>query len=193
VTPSTIIIVSGLPVSGKTTIARRIAAELRLPLISRDDINERLFDNLGWRDREWSRQLGVASWSLRYWALRTGLKVRRSCVAESNFAPATDTRRLAALQQPYPFTALQIHCRADPATILARIEARADGGEHHPGHVDRVTLAEIRGRVCSSGQRPLSLPGDCLTVDTTDWDAVNWDRLAAFAAGHVTLDERRFA
>jgi predicted kinase len=65
-TPTTLIVVSGLPASGKTTLAHLLAAELRLPLVGRDDIKERLFESLGWSDREWSKRLGIASWDLLY-------------------------------------------------------------------------------------------------------------------------------
>jgi adenylate kinase family enzyme len=65
------ILISGLPCTGKTTLARKIAQKFRLPLISRDDIKESLFDSLGWHDREWSKQLGVASYQLLYYFSRS--------------------------------------------------------------------------------------------------------------------------
>ena len=54
-----LIVVTGAPCAGKTTLARRIAETFRLPLIAKDDIKESLFDSLGWKDREWSKQLGL--------------------------------------------------------------------------------------------------------------------------------------
>lgn len=47
-----LIIITGLPGTGKTTLGRKLAEEFRLPFISKDDIKEFLFDNLGWKDRE---------------------------------------------------------------------------------------------------------------------------------------------
>lgn len=46
-----VILVNGLPATGKTTLARRIATDLRLPLLAKDAIKETLFDTLGWSDR----------------------------------------------------------------------------------------------------------------------------------------------
>jgi len=45
--PTPLIIVIGPPASGKTALAHHLAADLRLPLLSRDDFKERLFDTLG--------------------------------------------------------------------------------------------------------------------------------------------------
>ncbi|MBE8523062.1 AAA family ATPase [Amycolatopsis sp. H6(2020)] len=51
--PSTpaVIVVSGPPAVGKSTLARELATRLTLPLLSRDAIKEALFDTLGYGDR----------------------------------------------------------------------------------------------------------------------------------------------
>jgi dephospho-CoA kinase len=41
------VVVSGLPGSGKTTLGRRLAPALDLPLIDKDDILNRLFESKG--------------------------------------------------------------------------------------------------------------------------------------------------
>jgi len=55
------IVVSGLPGSGKTTLARQLAPALNLPLIDKDEILDRLFDSKGVGDAKWRRTLSRES------------------------------------------------------------------------------------------------------------------------------------
>ena len=80
-----LIIVSGPPGSGKTTLATRLAADLRLPLLTKDRIKEILFDTLGWSDRAWSQRLGTATMELLYADLEAQLAAGCPSVIESNF------------------------------------------------------------------------------------------------------------
>ncbi len=74
------VVVAGLPGSGKTTLARALAVELDLPLISKDTIKEALFDALGTGDLEWSKRLGRAAHLVMYGIARRG-SIRGSRVA----------------------------------------------------------------------------------------------------------------
>src|SRR4051812_34837132 len=67
------VVISGLPGSGKTTFARRLAPALNLPLIDKDDILDRLFGPTGIGDAVWRRVLRSESHVLlRDEALRSG-------------------------------------------------------------------------------------------------------------------------
>lgn len=54
-------VLSGLPCSGKSTLARRLSPALRLPLIDKDAILERLFESRGVGDAAWRRRLSRES------------------------------------------------------------------------------------------------------------------------------------
>ena len=176
---STLVIVSGLPASGKTTLARWLAADLRLPLFGRDDIKERLFDRLGWSDRDWSRLLGGASWELLFWAIERQAIAGRSCIAESNFYPEHDRPRIAALRQWFCLTTIEVHCHAAGSVLVERYLARVADGTRHPGHVDHVTIDEHREHLLAATPQPLELGGPTLLIDTTDPSAIDYDSLVA--------------
>ncbi len=172
-----LIIVSGSPGAGKTTLARRIARELGLPLLARDDIKELLFDTLGWSDRQWSRKLGLASWRVLYHLLEELLKANQSLVVESNFRKEFASKELGALQRKYRFETVQVLCRADGEVLLERFKQRAESGERHPGHVDHLNYDEFEAVLRQGGWDVLEIDGRVVTVDTTDFAAMDYGQI----------------
>jgi predicted kinase len=194
--PPLLIIVTGQPCAGKTTLARRLAADLDLPLVSRDAIKERLFDTLGWSDREWSRRLGRASYALLYDTAELLLRAGQSLIIESNFSAVHLIDDLRKLKQEAGCATLVVHCRAEWETLARRFRQRSASGERHPGHVDDQaldeTLAEIQQRLARREDAPLDLDGPVLTLDTTDLAAIDYPALrAAVATALATPAKRR--
>ena len=137
-----LIIVSGLPCTGKSTLGRYLAHELGLPILHKDAIKERLFDELGWSNRAWSKRLSQASNALLLDFVEASLSAGISLVAESNFG-RENTSRLNDLLTHYKAQAVQIHCTAAPEVVFERFQQRVIRQERHPGHVDAEYLPEL--------------------------------------------------
>jgi predicted kinase len=178
-----LIIVSGPPASGKTTVAEFLASELGLPLLARDGIKESLFDTLGSGDVAWSRLLGGASYELLYYLVEVELRAGRSVIAESNFVVPDSAERLSQLCERYEGSSLEIHCTAAPETILARYAARAP--QRHPGHHDRERAEDVSSALANERHIPLGLPGTLVVVDTSDFGAVDLGSVLAAAQTHL--------
>jgi predicted kinase len=168
-----LIIISGLPCTGKTSLARLVAREFGLPLLHKDGIKERLFDTLGWHDREWSRTLGGATYELLFYFLEVQLAAGCSCIIESNFYP-DHTARFQTLQAQHGFTPLQIVCHTEGTVLFRRFQQRAESGERHPGHVDQLNYDELRPLLLHTRSEPLALGGIVLPVDTTDFAVIDY-------------------
>jgi predicted kinase len=153
-----LVVVTGPPAAGKTTIAREIASSLRLPLITKDTIKEALFDGLGTGDLAWSQRLAPPTFLVMLALLDDSIAAGASVVVEANFVRGEESR-LAA--QPARF--VQIHCSAPLDVLLERYGRR----ERHPGHVDSRRIDALRDAVESGRHDPLDLPGETIRLDTS--------------------------
>lgn len=172
-----LILISGPPGTGKTTLGEQIAQALGVPFINKDGIKELLFDTLGWKDREWSRQPGIASTALLFHLIERQLAAGQSLVAESAFSAEFDVPRLQRLQNCYHFQTLEVHCTAQMEVLLERFAQRAQSAERHPGHGEQGQTEELRAKLERGVYAPLSSSGEALIIDTTDVASVDNQRL----------------
>lgn len=171
-----VFIVTGAPCTGKTTLARRLAHELVLPLVTKDGIKETLFDTLGWSGRAWSKSLGGASYALLFHFLETLVAAGCSHIVEANFYPA-DAARFLSIKTEYPFQAFQIYCRAREDVIWERFKERAESGQRHPGHVDDQSYAEFATARWEARIPVLDIGDQVYDLDTTDFSIMDYNRL----------------
>ena len=168
------ILVTGLPGTGKTRIARRISKRFGLPLACKDDYKEAFFDTLGWGDRAWSQRLGRAAGDALQLFVEAHARAGLPCIIESNFPPEVASE-LCAIQQAHPFRPFQIVCRTEGEVLLARFAARI--GQRHRGHGDEGLVQELGPLLLSGAYAPLDIGGTLYEIDTTDFDAVDYDGL----------------
>jgi len=169
-----LIIVTGRPASGKTTLANRLAQDLRIPVVSKDSIREVLFERLGWKDRPWAQLLGRASVDLMFRFAQAQLEAGRPLILDNAFDPALSVPRSRALIARYQAKTVQVVCNADGETLFERFRARAASGDRHPGHRDEAVFDRLRSHL-AQGQSPvLDIGGAIVEVDTTDFSQVDY-------------------
>src|SRR6185437_10426899 len=91
-----VVIVSGVPGAGKSTLAGPLAAGLGFALLGKDRIKETLHDALSapeadglWSGRQWTKWLGGAAMEL-LWTLAADAP---AVVLEANFRPRSEYER----------------------------------------------------------------------------------------------------
>jgi len=179
-----IVLISGAPGAGKTTLALPLASRLGWPLITKDQIKETLFDAMGGvgGSLEESRRFGAGAMET-LWALAARCP---QVVLEANFRPRSDYER-ARLNGLNGFV-VEIHCTCGVPEAIRRFKARGLAGIHpaHPWRLmDDAAFAEF--------DQPMGV-GEVITVDTTrptdlDWVTVEIGRRFETMA----VGSRRFA
>ena len=139
-----IIIVSGAPASGKSTVARALAEVLGFPLFSKDIFKESLFESLGKQladtvgsPAELSRLLSRAAMDVLWSTAPCCPQV----ILEANFRPKDrhERERFAALQG----RKLEVYCHCTPEEAARRFRERATTARHHPAHSMKTITAEL--------------------------------------------------
>ena len=156
------VLVSGVPGTGKSTIAGPLAAELGFALLAKDTIKEVLADELSGDLRAdpavASRRLGAAAMEL-LWALAAGIP---AVVLDANFW-VTDARlagRVAALSA----RPVEVFCTCPAELAAQRYAARL--GRLHPVHAQGAGAGRLGPEAIARSGRPVGI-GPVLTVDTT--------------------------
>jgi predicted kinase len=166
VTERLVILVNGLPGSGKTTLGRPLARRLRLPLLSKDVIKEAHAEVFGAQppddrpQRDWNRMFGAAANSAM-WCLLADSAC--GAVLESTW-PAGETWELvqSGLEFAQVARPLQIWCEVPLALARQRYTLRHPS--RHPVHGDEPDNEEWEERWALAA--PLPIP-DTLHLDTT--------------------------
>jgi cytidylate kinase len=98
---ATLLLVSGPPASGKTSIGKQLAKDLAVAFISIDGFKEILFDTLGWAGDSWSKRLGKASMTLLYHSMAEHASKQRLAVFEANYKYEIDRTIIQTIAEKY--------------------------------------------------------------------------------------------
>lgn len=183
---TTVIIFTGLPGTGKTTMSRQITEAIRVPLIAKDDIKEIMYDKIGWSDKDFSAKLAHATFGIMEYITEQHLKTGISIALESNYSPKLASEKFQEWQQEYGCNIVQIVCRTD-TDVLARRYFERQHADRHPGHNDTGTvesyMADFERRIENGEDRPLAVNGPVRVVDTTDFSEVDIDGIIEWMRG----------
>ncbi|HSX30600.1 MAG TPA: AAA family ATPase [Candidatus Saccharimonadales bacterium] len=174
----TLVIVSGLPATGKTVLSKKLAQYAQLPLFSKDAVKEMLFDGVGHGDRAWGEKLNTPTYDILDYIVEQQLRSRGSLIVETPYDQDFRVEKYIEMQAKYGFTCVQVLCYADPEILLQRFIERIGSADRHPGHNDKAALEDFKASMKNAGKvTPLPLAGQVYQVDTTHFAQVNEEAL----------------
>ncbi len=153
----TLIVVSGAPGTGKSTVAAALAADLGWPLLALDTIKEALADVLGLGDEDWSYRVGDAAAEIVF---RLSAQFP-DAVAEGWWRGERRERAVGEFAG-----AVEVFCRCDPQVARSRMSGRHVTGRH-PIHRDVINPSIIdQAATLAAAVIPLGLGATLVEVDT---------------------------
>lgn len=171
-----LIIVNGPAGVGKTTLARKLAEHFTFPLLTKDDIKESLFDTLGWKDREWSKKVGAASFAILHREIILFLAGGQSLITETVFRKQHDKKKFQEYENTARILELSLFC--DGTVLVERFKQRSEDEDRHPGHRDHLNYEEFESYL-REGSVPLLGVGKTLKIDMANFGKVDTEKIFA--------------
>lgn len=188
---SYLILITGLPATGKTSFAEYLSKNMKIPMVSKDVIKEHLYDTIGFKNRAEKVTLGVAAMDIMYHFAKMHLEVGQPLILENNFEDVSKPG-LEILIDKYKCKTITIRFCTDINVLIKRFLVRDRSPERHRGHVVNTQYPEIEGAPTLSmeaqainpeqflnaveqrGMLNFSIGGEEIVVDTTDFSKVSY-------------------
>ena len=185
-----LILIAGLPASGKSSFAAYASEALSLPVIAKDDIKEHLFDTVGFRSYEEKVRLDITAVNTMLATAAELLDSGKSVILDNNF----EDRNRAGLEKlitEHPCNVITVRFDCDVAVVYERYLKRDKSPNRHPGHVlmtayppipgveDEVkllTLEHFNGKYRSRGTFDFCM-GKLIRVDADDFTKISYPEI----------------
>lgn len=172
-----VIIITGMPATGKTTNGIKIAQKLKIPFFSKDKIKEILFNGISSNDATYEdkRKIGVVSYDVLYYEAEELMKAGCSFVLESNFVTQSSDI-LKKLILNYNYNSITIRFETDLKVLHKRFLMRENTSERPQGLVSNGAFDDFETfKKLSNNCKEFKVNNNELIVDTTEFSSINID------------------
>ncbi len=185
-----VIILAGMPATGKSTLAAKLQKKFGYPILEKDYIKEGLFDTLGFSCYAEKRALDVASNEVLLRWMGAMIKAGQSMIIDNNF-DADSAKKLGQLLADNHCKVVTVFMNGDPQVLYERYVQRDSQGLRHLGHAMQTHYPPLEGedttfhmtregfdqRFLRLGMDKLSWGGKQILVDATVLENVDADAL----------------
>ena len=175
-----IIIIAGMPASGKSTFAVKLGKALELPVLEKDAIKEELFDTIGFRQYSEKRLLDVAATAVLIRTMDMLLDGKQSLIVVNNFRDISAAEVQRVLKK-HACKCVTVFFKGDADVFYRRYIERDNKHLRHLGHIlqDRyppeegdcidyeMSRSEFADKFEKLGMADFKLDTPCINVDAT--------------------------
>lgn len=160
-----LVALAGLPGTGKSTLARELAARLEAPLLDKDRVRAALFapDEIEYSREQDDLVLACIHRAVEFHALRA--RVAAVVLDGRTYSRAAQVATLRALSTRLAAPLALIECRAEPAVVRARLERDQQTAAHPAANRSLALYERLRREaepiaepklVLATDERPLA-------------------------------------
>lgn len=139
---SKLIIVCGLPGSGKTTFAKELSQKTGIACIHKDSIKERFFESMNFSTLEDSKCIGKPTVDVMFKLAQEQIENGVDVIIEAPFNFPDDYPLFEKWQKEYEVDLYAIICSISKEEWKRRFKERLDNGSRHHSHhdIDRIHI-----------------------------------------------------
>lgn len=185
-----IIIIAGMPASGKSTVAAKISKAFGYPILEKDAIKEELFDTIGFTNYSEKRRHDVAATAVLLRCTDALLQGGSSFICVNNFRPEVQTR-LQEIIHKHHCRCVTVFFGGDADMFYQRYVERDQKHLRHLGHVLQdyyppregdsldytMTRQEFAEKFEQLGMADFRIDGPRIEVDATYPERIDVDAL----------------
>jgi len=185
-----LLIIAGMPASGKSTVSARISQHFGYPILEKDSIKEELFDTIGFNCYAEKRQLDVAATAVLLRCVDDLLKAGTSHIIVNNFREDA-SESVKALLAKHNCKCVTLFFKGDADVFYQRYAERDARGARHLGHALQehyppregdpktyiLNREEFADRFEKLGMDKFDIGGTRIEIDATYPDRIDIDSL----------------
>ena len=187
-----LIVLAGMPASGKSTVAKKLKEAFHLPVLEKDALKEAIFDTMGFSNYPEKRKTDLAANAVLLRCARAMMENGQSMILDNNFDLAS-AKELDEMVRVFQYHCITVFFGGDTEAFFQRYVERDRKGLRHLGHVlqDRyppqpgdalshdMTREEFREKFEKRGMTQFQCTGDRIDLDATDPAKIDVDVLIA--------------
>lgn len=185
-----LIIIAGMPATGKSTLAKKLSDAFGLAILEKDEIKDEMFDTIGFKDRKEKRALDVAANAILLRCTETLLSKGNSLIIVNNF-DSDMSERVQDMIDKVGCNCVTVFLNGDPEVLYQRYVARDARNARHMGHtfIDRypplegdeigksMTREYFADRFEKHGMADFKLKGKRIDLDATHPEKIDVEQL----------------
>lgn len=166
------VLITGDLAAGKTSLARALGTEMKIPFFYKDRIKELLADRIGYKNREENKKLSVAAFDVLSFIAGQMAQSRESFILESNFRQ-NELELLYELFEWENTCVVTVVLSAKLHTLYQRYCNRITNENRHPAHL--VFASEEEFNDYMEKLRQCDYRGEVLKIDAESFDFLKED------------------